>query len=313
MSQELHKTVLLDEAVDALVTDASGFYVDGTFGRGGHSGAILAQLADNGQLLAIDKDPQAIAYGQEKFAGEERLALYHGSFAELSDAVAGRGMSGQVTGILLDLGVSSPQLDEAERGFSFLQDGPLDMRMDTTRGMSAAEWVNTAEESEIARVFKEFGEERFARRMAGAICKRREEKPFSRTGDLAEVVKAANPAWEKGKHPATRAFQAIRIHINGELEDLQKTLASALEELKPGGRLVVISFHSLEDRMVKRYFREQEKGPQLPKGLPVMESQVPRTIRTIGKAIKASAEEVGGNVRSRSAVMRVAEKLPGAA
>ncbi|WP_160152820.1 16S rRNA (cytosine(1402)-N(4))-methyltransferase RsmH [Microbulbifer sp. ALW1] len=307
MSQDLHRSVLLREAVDALVVDPEGFYIDGTFGRGGHSALVLERLGESGHLLAVDKDPQAIAFANSRFAGEKRFEIWHGSFADM-DQAAGE-MAGKVTGILLDLGVSSPQLDQPERGFSFMQDGPLDMRMDTSRGISAADWVNTESEAELVRVFKEYGEERFARRMAGAIIRRRAERPFERTLDLAEVVKAANPAWEKGKHPATRVFQAIRIHVNGELDDLHRVLDKSLKLLKPGGRLVVISFHSLEDRIVKRFIREQEKGPQLPRGLPVMDSQIRKTLRSVGKAVKAEAQEVGDNVRSRSAVMRVAERL----
>ncbi|WP_299591324.1 16S rRNA (cytosine(1402)-N(4))-methyltransferase RsmH [uncultured Microbulbifer sp.] len=305
MSQDLHRSVLLREAVDALVVDPGGFYIDGTFGRGGHSALVLERLNASGRLLAVDKDPQAIEFAGERFGGESRFDIWHGSFADMDQAAE----AGQVTGILLDLGVSSPQLDQAERGFSFMQDGPLDMRMDTSRGISAAEWVNTESEAEMVRVFKEYGEERFARRMAGAIVRRRAEKPFERTLDLAEVVKAANPAWEKGKHPSTRVFQAIRIHVNGELDDLQAALKKSLTLLKPGGRLVVISFHSLEDRIVKRFIRDQEKGPQLPRGLPVMDSQIHKTLRSVGKAVKAEAGEIGDNVRSRSAVMRVAERL----
>ncbi|KUJ83976.1 16S rRNA (cytosine(1402)-N(4))-methyltransferase RsmH [Microbulbifer flavimaris] len=307
MSQELHRSVLLREAVDALVTDPGGLYIDGTFGRGGHSAAILERLNENGRVLAIDKDPDAVTYAKERFAGDPRLSIWHGSFADMDRAAATE--VGRVTGVLLDLGVSSPQLDQAERGFSFMQDGPLDMRMDTTSGISAAEWVNTESEAELARVFKEYGEERFARRMAGAIVRRRAERPFERTLDLAEVVKEANPAWEKGKHPATRVFQAIRIHVNGELEDLRQALEKSIELLAPNGRLVVISFHSLEDRMVKRFIRDKERGPTLPRGLPVMDSQIVKTLRAVGKAVKAEAEELGENLRSRSAVMRVAEKL----
>ena len=311
MSQDLHRSVLLREAVDALVVDPNGFYIDGTFGRGGHSALVLEQLGAEGRLMAVDKDPQAIEFARERFAAEARFDIWHGSFADMDQAAADQ--MGQVSGILLDLGVSSPQLDQAERGFSFMQDGPLDMRMDTSCGISAAEWVNTESEAEMARVFKEYGEERFARRMAGAIARRRVERPFERTLDLAEVVKAANPAWEKGKHPSTRVFQAIRIHINGELDDLYQALDKSLALLKPGGRLVIISFHSLEDRIVKRFIRDQEKGPQLPRGLPVMDSQINKTLRSVGKATKAEAQEIGENVRSRSAVMRVAERLPGRA
>ncbi|GAB2878294.1 16S rRNA (cytosine(1402)-N(4))-methyltransferase RsmH [Microbulbifer echini] len=309
MSQELHRSVLLREAVDALVIDPEGFYVDGTFGRGGHSAAILEQLDPNGHLLAVDKDPQAIDYAHERFAGEARFSIWHGSFADMDLAVAER--AGKVSGILLDLGVSSPQLDQAERGFSFMQDGPLDMRMDTSRGISAAQWVNTEAEAEMVRVFKEYGEERFARRIAAAIGRRRVETPFARTLDLAEVVKAANPAWEKGKHPATRVFQAIRIHVNGELDDLHNALEKSLQLLAPGGRLVIISFHSLEDRMVKRFIRDKERGPKLPRGLPVMDSEIIKTLRSLGKAVKANTVEIDENLRSRSAVMRVAEKLGG--
>lgn len=309
MSDAQHITVLLNEAVEALVTDTSGFYVDGTFGRGGHSGLILQQLALDGRLLGIDKDLAAIATANTRFGSDARFAIAHGSFAELAALIDERGMTGKVTGVLLDLGVSSPQLDEAERGFSFMQDGPLDMRMDQTCGQSAAEWVNSAGEDEITWVLKEFGEERFAKRMARAIIAERQKQPFTRTKHLAEVIKEANPAWEKGKHPATRAFQAIRIQVNNELGDLESALDQALTVLAPGGRLVVISFHSLEDRVVKRFIRRQELGDPVPKGLPIRDDQLNKRMRSLGKAIKASDAEVNANVRSRSAVMRVAEKL----
>lgn len=309
MTDSQHITVLLREAVEALVTDTSGFYVDGTFGRGGHSGLTLQSLAEKGRLLGIDKDVAAIATANERFSGDKRFEIAHGSFAELAALVNARGMTGKVAGVLLDLGVSSPQLDESERGFSFMQDGPLDMRMDQTRGQSAADWVNTASEDDIVRVLKEYGEERFAKRMARAIVSERQKTPFTRTKHLADVVKEANPAWEKGKHPATRAFQAIRIMVNNELGDLDSVLDQALEVLAPGGRLVVISFHSLEDRVVKRFIRRQELGDPVPKGLPVREDQLNKRMRSLGKAIKASDDEVNANVRSRSAIMRVAEKL----
>lgn len=309
MTQLQHVTVLLQEAVDALVTNPAGFYVDGTFGRGGHSAMVLENLSPEGQLLGIDKDLSAIAVAKERFANEPRFAIAHGSFAELADLVEARGMTGKVDGVLLDLGVSSPQLDEAERGFSFQNDGPLDMRMDQTRGQSAADWVNTAAEDDIAFVLKEFGEERFAKRMARAIVTERQVRPFSRTKHLAEVIKEANPAWEKGKHPATRAFQAIRIHVNNELTDLDAVLEQALSVLAIGGRLVVISFHSLEDRVVKRFIRRQELGDPVPRGLPVRDEQLNKRMRSCGKAIKASDNEVDANVRSRSAIMRVAEKI----
>jgi 16S rRNA (cytosine1402-N4)-methyltransferase len=299
----------LNEAVAALITDPSGFYVDGTFGRGGHSALVLQQLSPDGSLLGIDKDLTAIATAQSRFAEDSRFAIAHGSFAELAQLVEARGMTGKVTGVLLDLGVSSPQLDEAERGFSFMHDGPLDMRMDQTRGQSAAEWVNSASEDDIVWVLREYGEERFAKRMARAIIAEREKSPFSRTKHLAEVIKEANPAWEKGKHPATRAFQAIRIHVNNELTDLDTVLEQALAVLAPSGRLVVISFHSLEDRAVKRFIRRQELGDPVPKGLPIRDDQLNKRMRSLGKAVKASDEEVKANLRSRSAVMRMAEKL----
>ncbi len=309
MTQNQHTTVLLNEAVGSLITDKSGFYVDGTFGRGGHSALILAQLSDAGRLLGIDKDVAAIAVANERWAGDARFDVAHGSFAELAELIATRGMTGKVDGVLLDLGVSSPQLDEAERGFSFQNDGPLDMRMDQTCGLSAADWINTAAEADIAWVLKEYGEERFAKRMARAIVAERLKAPFTRTGRLAEVVKEANPAWEKGKHPATRAFQAIRIYINNELTDLDQVLEQALQVLTIGGRLVVISFHSLEDRVVKRFIRRQEQGDPVPIGVPIRDEQLNKRLRSCGKPIKASDEEVGINVRSRSAIMRVAEKI----
>ncbi len=309
MSDSPHQTVLLNEAVDALVQDVDGFYVDGTFGRGGHSARILERLSERGRLLGIDKDQDAIVVARERFGQDPRFEIAQGSFAALASLVAERNMTGKVQGLLLDLGVSSPQLDEAERGFSFLNDGPLDMRMDRSSGQSAAEWLAEASESEIARVLKDYGEERFAKRMARALVKARAEQPITRTGQLAEIVKVANPAWEKGKHPATRAFQGIRIHVNNELTDLEAILTQALTVLAPGGRLVVISFHSLEDRLVKRFIRRQEKGQPLPAGLPVRDEQLDRTLKSVGKTVRASGAEVGANVRSRSAIMRVAEKL----
>jgi len=307
--QAAHTTVLLHEAVDALVTDIDGFYVDGTFGRGGHAAELLGRLSGQGSVLAIDKDPQAISAGQERFAADPRLQLFHGSFADLQNVAAEMGKTGDISGVLLDLGVSSPQLDQAERGFSFMRDGPLDMRMDTSRGMSAAEWIATADEQDIARVIKEYGEERFARRMASAVVKERVKAPITGTVQLAGILAAAHPAWERGKHPATKAFQAIRIFINRELEDLEDLLAQVIDNLKVGGRLVIISFHSLEDRRVKRFIRDQEQGIKLPKNLPIRD--VDRGVRLVkvGKAIKPDVTEVDGNIRSRSAVMRIAERV----
>lgn len=309
MSQAEHFSVLLRESVDALVQDEAGFYIDGTFGRGGHSRAILQKLNENGRLLAFDKDPLAIAAGRELEAADRRFAIVHESFSALAGEAERRGVAGRVAGILLDLGVSSPQLDQADRGFSFLHDGPLDMRMDTSRGMSAADWVNTAAEEEIARVLFEYGEERFSRRMARAIVAQRRQTPFTRTRQLAEVIAAANPKWERDKNPATRAFQAIRIAVNNELGDLTDALNAAMTALQPGGRMVVISFHSLEDRIVKRFFKQEARGQIFPKGLPVTQDQMQHRLRLIGKTIKASEEELQLNIRSRSAIMRVAEKL----
>ncbi|MEQ8264348.1 16S rRNA (cytosine(1402)-N(4))-methyltransferase RsmH [Pseudohaliea sp.] len=304
----MHETVLLREAVEALVTARDGVYVDGTFGRGGHSRAILERLDPAGRLLAVDKDPAAAAAADELAAADRRFSFFQGSFAALPAVLAARGEDG-VDGILLDLGVSSPQLDEPGRGFSFREDGPLDMRMDTTRGATAADWLAEAPEAEIARVLKELGEERFARRIAGALVRARAEAPIDTTGRLAKIVSEANPRWEKHKHPATRSFQAIRIWINGELEDLRALLGSALELLRVGGRLVIISFHSLEDRMVKRFMRDLARGESLPRGVPVRDSDQVRPLRIVGKAVRASEAEVAANPRARSAIMRTAERL----
>ncbi len=305
----MHQTVLLREAVEALVTVRDGYYVDGTFGRGGHSRAILAALSAEGSLLGVDKDPQAIAVASELKEGDSRFDFEHGSFAQLPRQLRRKGI-GAVDGILLDLGVSSPQLDEAERGFSFSQDGPLDMRMDTTQGQTAAAWLASASHGDIASVLREYGEERHAGRIASAILRALESGPIETTGQLAKIVSEANPSWEKHKHPATRAFQGIRIWINRELEDLDALLASAVDLLRPGGRLVIISFHSLEDRMVKRFIRRMSRGEQPPRGVPVRDNQVRRQLAAVGRAIKPSAEEVKGNPRARSAVMRIAERLP---
>ncbi len=304
----MHQTVLLREAVDALVTTPTGYYVDGTFGRGGHSRHILEQLDADGRLLAVDKDPAAAAAADALMASDPRLTFFHGSFAELPDQLQRMGIAA-VDGILLDLGVSSPQLDDADRGFSFQQDGPLDMRMDTSRGPTAAEWLAGAGVEEIAEVLKEYGEERFARRIASAIVEACQSGQMETTGQLARVVSDANPRWEKHKHPATRAFQAIRIRVNRELDDLQALLAGAVDLLRVGGRLVVISFHSLEDRIVKRYMRDMARGQPIPRGVPVQDSALERRLRIVGKAVRPGAEEVAANPRSRSAIMRVAEKI----
>ena len=306
-----HITVLLDEAVEALAVRADGCYLDGTFGRGGHSRLILEQLGADGQLLGFDKDPLAIATGQALAAEDGRFVIVQRSFAELGDELQVRGLAGKVSGVLLDLGVSSPQLDDPERGFSFMHDGPLDMRMDPSCGVSAAEWIASASEEDIARAFKEYGEERFAKRMARAVVLRRAEQPFTRTSDLAQVLTVANPAWEKGKNPATRAFQGLRIQINNELGDLERGLEAAMDALEIGGRLSVISFHSLEDRIVKQFMRRHVKGEadNLPRDLPVRLAPFVPRLKLIGKPQYAGDAELKANPRSRSAVLRVAEKL----
>lgn len=306
-----HITVLLDEAVEGLAVRGDGCYMDGTFGRGGHSRLILQKLGPDGRLLGFDKDPLAIATGEALAAEDGRFVVVQRSFAELGEEAVVRGLDGKVSGILLDLGVSSPQLDDPERGFSFLNDGPLDMRMNPDAGVSAADWITRADEDEIARVFKDYGEERFAKRMARAVVQRRVEQPFTRTADLAKVLTDANPAWEKGKNPATRAFQGIRIFVNNELGDLERGLEAALESLEVGGRLVVISFHSLEDRIVKQFMKRQAKGEadELPRDLPIIPKAFEPRLKLIGKPVYASDEELKANPRSRSAVMRIAEKL----
>jgi len=305
----IHKPVLLEETLTALNIKPNGCYVDGTFGRGGHSQEILKQLNENGKLLAFDKDPQAIAIANTIAANDERLHVKRGSFTQLKQTVEELGWKGKVDGIFLDLGVSSPQLDDAERGFSFQSDGPLDMRMDPENGLSASQWLASAEERDIMMVLFDYGEEKFARRIASAIVAARQEQPINTTKQLASIVTAANPSHEKNKNPATRTFQAIRIFINQELDDLKTCLAQAVDLLAPGGRLVVISFHSLEDRIVKRFIREQCKGDDFPVDLPVMHEQLNQNMKMIGKAIKAGREELNENPRARSAVLRVAERL----
>ena len=303
-----HVSVLLNEALEGLAIKPDGLYVDGTFGRGGHSRALLSGLAPGGRLIAFDKDPEAIRTGNELAVIDGRFVVVQRSFADMAQELKDRDLHGKVDGILLDLGVSSPQLDDPERGFSFMNDGPLDMRMNPGMGQSAADWINSAAEADIATVLKEYGEERFSKRMARAVVTRRAQQPFTRTADLAEVIKEANPAWEKGKNPSTRAFQGIRIFINRELEDLADGLRAAVESLAPGGRLVVISFHSLEDRMVKQFMRREAKGAPLPRDLPIRDIDIPVSVNLVGKAIKPSAAEVAANPRSRSAMLRIAEK-----
>ena len=304
-----HETVLISEAIDALSICEGGCYVDATFGRGGHSRLILENLGAKGSLIIFDKDPEAIEVATQIREKDERLQIAHAPFGEIEMQLTARGLNDGVDGILFDLGVSSPQLDNAERGFSFLRDGPLDMRMNPEAGQSAEQWINSAGESEIADVLYQYGEERHSRRMARRVILERAEKRITRTSELAEMIKEANPAWERDKHPATRAFQGIRIFINDELGELERGLEQALKMLKVGGRLVVISFHSLEDRMVKRFIAKQAKGDSYPRGLPIQQDMLSPKLNPIGKRIKASAFEVDRNARSRSAVMRVAEKI----
>ncbi|MEM5423814.1 MULTISPECIES: 16S rRNA (cytosine(1402)-N(4))-methyltransferase RsmH [Paraburkholderia] len=305
-----HRTVLLDEAVNALVTRADGVYVDGTFGRGGHSRAILGRLGEAGRLIAFDKDPLAIATAQT--VNDARFSIVHESFASLRDELASRGV-GRVSGILLDLGVSSPQFDDPQRGFSFRADGPLDMRMDPTRGESAADWLARATLQELTEVIRDYGEERFAFQIAKALVARRAESdrlgPLDSTGELAQIVANVVKTREKGKDPATRTFQAIRIHVNQELAELQVVLEAALSLLEQGGRLVVISFHSLEDRIVKRFMQAHASAPAVDRRLPIRAVDLPSPpLKLLGRVF-ASDEEVAANPRARSAVMRTAERV----
>lgn len=303
-----HRPVLLAEALAALNLRPSGRYVDATFGRGGHATALLAALGPEGRLLALDRDPAA-QQAAKRFDGDSRFVFAQTPFSRLTEWVAQQGWSGRVDGILLDLGVSSPQLDDPMRGFSFAQDGPLDMRMDPAAGISAAEWLEQIEEAELARVLAEYGEERFHRRVARAIVAAHRQTPITTTKQLATIVAAAVPTREPGKHPATRTFQAIRIAVNDELRELRQLLPQTVGALAPGGRLAVISFHSLEDRMVKHFLREQVRGRELPLDLPVTGTPTGMTFGLIGRAIRPSAEEIAANPRARSALLRVAERL----
>jgi 16S rRNA (cytosine1402-N4)-methyltransferase len=299
---------LLREAVDVLVKNPSGIYIDATFGRGGHSKAILDSLDERGRLIAIDKYLEALSKAQEFYRDEPRFEIVHGSFSDIDAHLLAKGVA-HVDGILADLGVSSPQLDDAGRGFSFLKDGPLDMRMNRSAGLSASQWLASASVQEIAQVLRDYGEEKFAKRIAGAIADACKSGPIETTLELAKIVSDANPAWEKHKHPATRTFQAIRIKVNNELEDLELLLQRGSEALADGGRLVVISFHSLEDRIVKQFMRNKTKGNAPPPNVPVFEKDIVRHFKLIGKAIKPSDKEVSNNIRARSAVMRILEKI----
>jgi len=310
MASRQHVPVLLEHSMQALAANTDGIYLDGTFGRGGHARALLERLGPNGRLLAVDRDPDAVAAGRALAAEDPRFAIERAPFSRLPELARARGWAGRVAGVLLDLGVSSPQLDEPRRGFSFGADGPLDMRMDPDSGESAADWLARASEQDIARVLKDYGEERFARRVAQAICTARAEAPITTTGQLRALIERAVPTREPGKHPATRSFQALRIQVNGELDELRTCLAGLCDLLAVGGRLVVISFHSLEDRIVKRFIRDESRGAALPKGLPVTDAQLHRRLRPIGGPVHADDDEVRRNPRARSAVLRVAERLP---
>ncbi len=304
-----HQPVLLTEVIDYLNIQPDGIYLDGTFGRGGHSRAILEHLSTRGQLIAFDQDPEAVEVGQALAATDPRFQIIHTPFINLKQQLELLELLGKINGILLDLGMSSPQLDNSERGFSFLRAGPLDMRMNPQHGQSLQDWLTTAKETEIMNVLKDFGEERYAKRIARAIVQARATQPLTTTVQLAEIIATAHPAWEKDKHPATRAFQAFRILINQELAQLTQVLPQILEALTVGGRIAIISFHSLEDRIVKRFFRDGARGDDFPLDLPVTVAQLHPRLKMIGKPIYPSDAEIQHNVRSRSAVLRVAEKL----
>lgn len=309
MNEYPHQPVLLDAAIEGLAIKADGYYVDGTFGRGGHSRAILDRLGDDGRLLALDRDPSAAQWARAHFADDKRFQFVGRPFSMLEQTVTEQGWQQAVDGILLDLGVSSPQLDDAERGFSFRKDGPLDMRMDTSQGESAAQWLANVDEQELTRVLKVYGEERFAKRIARTVMRVRDEQPIETTGQLAKLVADAVPTREQKKDPATRSFQAIRIAVNHELDELEAVLPQCVRSLVAGGHMAVISFHSLEDRMVKRFIAGLEKPSDLPPDLPLTEDMLPQPImRRVGKAIKAGDEECGRNPRARSAVLRIAER-----
>jgi len=312
MTQQFsHITVLLNEALEGLSLKPDGIYIDATFGRGGHSRKLLSQLGPQGKLYAIDRDPTAIAVARDLEQEDSRFKILPGPFSGLANYVEELDLTGQIDGVLMDLGVSSPQLDDAERGFSFMREGPLDMRMDPTSGRSVAQWLAQAEVDEISQVIKKFGEENWAVHIARAIVKDRVETPFETTKQLADFIARVVPVKDKNKHPATRTFQAFRIYINSELEEVEQALLASIEVLKSGGRLSVISFHSLEDRIVKRFIRKQSKGDEVPFGIPMTEEQLnkSRTYKAISKAIKPSKDEIEQNPRSRSSVLRIAQRL----
>ncbi len=309
MADAGHIPVLSREVVEALKLPADGFLVDATFGRGGHARLCLDQLGPGGRILAIDRDPDAVDHGRRQFADEPRVTVVQGRFSDLARLIGEHAPSARIDAVLLDLGVSSPQLDTAARGFSFSAAGPLDMRMDPGSGQSAADWLADVDEQELARVIRRLGEERFARRIAAAIKRAAAAGELSTTAQLAALVSAAVPTRERHKHPATRTFQAIRMQVNGELDELARVLPQALDVLAVGGRLVVISFHSLEDRMVKRFLRGEARGDDFPPDMPVTADRLHPRVKLAGKAVRAAAPELDVNPRARSAVMRAAEKV----
>ena len=304
-----HQPVLLNEVLEALNVKQNGIYVDATFGRGGHSSAILSRLGQEGRLIAFDQDPEAIAYGRERFADDSRIEFEHCNFSEMGSVIVKRGLGNRIDGVLMDLGVSSPQLDDAGRGFSFLKSGPLDMRMNTEQGESAMQWLARVEMRDLILVLKRYGEEKFAKRIATAIIETRKEQVIDNTAMLASIISDAIPVKEKHKHPATRSFQAIRMYINQELPSIESGLQAAASMLAVGGRLAVISFHSLEDRMVKRFMRDISSRAKLPPGLPIMEKDEEPPFRLVGKSWIAGAQELAANPRSRSARLRVLERV----
>lgn len=304
-----HTPVLTNEILQGLNLQADGIYIDCTFGRGGHSKAILQRISERGRLYAFDKDPDAISAIDKSLLEDKRFSIMQGSYTMLGQLMDKENLSGQVNGILLDLGVSSPQFDNKERGFSFQQDAYLDMRMDNTSGLTAADWLNSASQNEIRNVLHNYGEERYAKKIARSIVEARQKKFISGTGQLAGLIKSVVPAYEKNKHPATRTFQAIRVFINDELNELKKILDQSVKALSVKGRLVVISFHSLEDRIVKRFIREKSKGDNFPAGLPITQDQLKAELKPVGKAIYPTENEIKNNPRARSAVLRIAEKV----
>lgn len=309
MSQS-HAPVMRQEVIDGLAIRPDGNYVDGTYGRGGHARSILAALGDSGRLIVMDRDPEAIADARELLGPDQRVTIIHDDYANMRTHVADLDLLQDIDGILLDLGVSSPQLDDAERGFSFQNNGPLDMRMNPQTGQSAADWLQHADETEIARILWEYGEERHSRRIARKIVERRTQHPITDTATLAALISSVVPRPKNNRHPATRSFQAIRIHVNQELAQIQRLLDSVFDILRVGGRLLVISFHSLEDRLVKRFFKANSSRPRLPRGLPLRDSEIESVVplKLVGRAIQAGARELADNPRARSAVLRIAER-----